>query len=124
MNRLLKIMIAEDEVFADEFLTIVLNDIAKDILHAKNGEEAINLCKANPDIDLILMDIKMPKINGLSATKEIRKFNKNVIIIAQTAYALAGDDIIAIETGCNDYIPKPIDKEKLLNKVNSYFNNK
>lgn len=121
MNTLLKILIAEDEIFADEFLTIVLNDIANEILHAKNGEEAINLCKNNPDIDLILMDIKMPGVTGLSATKEIRKFNKDVIIIAQTAYALAGDDIIVIEAGCNDYISKPIDKEKLVNKISNYF---
>ena len=67
------------------------------------------------------MDIKMPIIGGYEATKEIRKFNKEVIIIAQTAYSLPGDREKAFEAGCNDYISKPIDKEVLMGLIEKYF---
>ena len=113
----LKVLVVEDEHIADEFLTIVLRDISKEILHVRTGSDAIEICKANPDFDLILMDIKLPVLNGLEATKQIRKFNKDVPIIAQTAYTLAGDRQKSLKAGCNDYIAKPIDKEVLLNKI-------
>jgi len=109
----LKILIAEDEEFADLYLTKVLKDYYKKALHAKTGIEAVDICRNNPDIDLILMDIKMPEMSGYDATRKIREFNKNVIIIAQTAYALTGDREKAINSGCNDYISKPIEKDKL-----------
>ena len=113
----LKILIAEDEEFVDMHLSILLNDISKEILHAKTGRETIELCRNNPDIDLVLMDIKMPVMDGHEATRQIRKFNKDVIIIAQTAYALTGDHEKAIEAGCNDYLAKPIKKEILIKKI-------
>jgi len=77
-------------------------------LYASNGEQALELCRSNPNIELILMDMKMSKMDGYSATREIRKFNKDVIIIAQTAYALEGDRKESIAAGCDDYITKPI----------------
>jgi CheY-like chemotaxis protein len=67
------------------------------------------------------MDIQMPKMNGYQATREIRKFNKNVIIIAQTAFALTGDKDKAIEAGCNNYISKPIRQDELLSLIQLYF---
>ncbi|MBI9037633.1 MAG: response regulator, partial [Bacteroidales bacterium] len=83
----------------------------------KTGEEAVEICRNNPDIDLILMDIKMAKMDGYEATRQIRKFNKDVVIIAQTAHALSGHREKALEAGCNDYISKPIKKEVLLSKI-------
>jgi CheY-like chemotaxis protein len=94
---------------------------SKEFLHASNGIEAIKTCKKNPDIDLILMDIKLSKLNGYDATRKIREFNTEVIIIAQTAYALPGDRENSILAGCNDYISKPIDRLALKKMVNSYF---
>lgn len=117
----LKVLIAEDEIFAYEYLSIVLKVLNPVLLHAHSGEEAINLCKSNSDIDLILMDIKMPGIDGYKATKEIRKFNDDVVIIAQTAYALLSDKSKAIQAGCNDYISKPVDKDILLAMVKKYI---
>lgn len=117
----LNILIADDEEFASTFLQIVLREISGTIYSAKNGIEAVDICKSNPNIDLILMDIKMPLKDGYTATKEIRKFNKDIVIIAQTAYALPGDSTKAIDVGCNDYISKPIDKELLLEKINLLF---
>ena len=75
----------------------------------------------NQDIDLILMDIGMPIMDGYEATRQIREFDKQVIIIAQTAYGLANDREKALQSGCNDYISKPINKEELYGLINKYF---
>ena len=123
-SKKLKVLIAEDEDFADKYLSIIIRDISGEILHAKNGKEAIELCKKNPDLDLILMDIKMPGIDGYEASEEIRKFNKGVVIIAQTAHALAGDREKTINAGCDDYISKPINQEELLDMIRRNTHNK
>lgn len=115
--RNLKILIVEDEESAATLLSILLKDISQEILHTKTGVKAIELCRDNPDIDLIMMDIQLLEMNGYEATRNIREFNKEVIIIAQTAYAIAGDRDKAIEAGCDDYIAKPIKKELLLQKI-------
>ncbi|MCD4772456.1 MAG: response regulator [Bacteroidales bacterium] len=117
----LKVLIAEDEVFSDKHLSIVLKKLSKEILHTNNGEEAVKICRNNPDIDLVLMDIQMPKMNGYEATRKIREFNKDVIIIAQTAYVLAGDFKKSLKAGCNDHITKPINKNNLIKMIEQYF---
>ena len=109
-----KILIAEDDETSFFYLENVLENVTKKILHAKNGIEVIELVKKNTDIDIILMDIKMPFLNGFEATKEIRKFNTNVYIIAQTAYIQESFKIKALEAGCNTFITKPIDKQILI----------
>ena len=116
-DKKLKILIAEDEKISEMHLSILLKNIGKEVLLAKTGFEAVEICRNNPDIDLILMDVKMPILNGHEATKLIREFNKKVVIIAQTAYALSGDRENALEAGCDDYISKPIDKEELFEKI-------
>ena len=95
----------------------------KKFLHAITGVEAVEACRNNPDLDLVLMDIRMPKMNGLEATQQIRQFNKDVIIIAQTAYAFSGDSEKAIEAGCNDYISKPINMTLLYDLMKKHFKN-
>ena len=109
----IKVLIAEDDELSFEYLSIVLSDLAEEIIRAKTGLEAIEICKKNPNIDIVFMDIKMPELNGYEATKKIREFNKEIVIIAQTAFALSGDQEKSLEVGCNDYISKPIDKTKL-----------
>lgn len=113
----LKILIAEDESTSDLLLTFTLDSIAREILHASNGKEAVRLLNENNDIDLILMDIRMPELDGYEATRQIRQFNKKVVIIAQTAYGYTNDKEQALIAGCNDYISKPINKELLLDKI-------
>lgn len=103
-------------------LLIVLMKMANRIDRVENGKEAIAFMKKTPGVHLILMDIKMPAMNVYEATKEIRAFDKNVIIFAQTAFALSGDREKSIEAGCNDYITKPIKKDKLFEKINHFFN--
>ncbi len=117
----LKLLIAEDEEIAYRLLSITIKAHVREILHARNGQEAIDIARKNPDIDLILMDVRMPLVNGYSATKEIRKFNSEVIIIAQTANALSEDRERTLEAGCTDYLSKPIDKYKLFEKLEEYF---
>lgn len=118
----LKILIAEDDDISKLLISKVLYPYSEEILKACTGLEAVNTCRENPDINLVLMDINMPEMNGHEATRQIRRFNKNVIIIAQTAYGLSGDSQMAMEAGCNDYISKPIMKNELLRLIKKYFN--
>ncbi|MDP2113771.1 MAG: ATP-binding protein, partial [Bacteroidota bacterium] len=117
----LKILIVEDEKAVDIYLSLVLKSIGKEVLHVQNGIDAVAICRKRPDFDLILMDIKIPVMNGYEAVREIRKFNSDVIIIAQTAYALSGDREKSIEAGCNDYITKPINRNTLYEMLRRYF---
>jgi CheY-like chemotaxis protein len=117
----LKILIVEDDVISDLLISILIKRISNNILKAGSGDEAIETCRKNPDINLILMDIKMPVIDGYEATRQIRKFNKKVVIIAQTAYSLPGDREKALEAGCNEYISKPINLSVLNNLIKKLF---
>jgi PAS domain S-box-containing protein len=109
----LKILINDDDEASRKFLGILVKMLAKEILYAQNGFEGVMKCKDNPDIDLILMDIKMPEMDGFEATRQIRQFNKDVIIIAQTAFTGSGEKEKAEEAGCNDFLTKPINKTLL-----------
>ncbi len=120
MNKL-KILIAEDDESTERLLSILIEPISKNIMYARNGKEAVEIYKNNSDIDLILMDIKMPIKNGLDATREIRKISQEVVIIAQSAYALAGDKEKALGVGCNNYITKPISKKLLFSMIEQHF---
>lgn len=118
----LNILIAEDDPASVMFLEIMLKPIAKNILICSTGIEAVEMCRNNPDIDLVLMDIQMPEMNGFEATRQIRQFKTDVVIIAQTAFALTGDKEKALEAGCNDYIAKPIKGADLNILIKKYFN--
>lgn len=117
----LKILIVEDDEASEMLITETCSKISREILKARTGIEAINICRNNPDIDLILMDIRMPEMNGYDATMEIRQFNKDVVIIAQTAYILKGDKKKAFEAGCDDYITKPFHRFVLIEMINKFF---
>lgn len=120
--RKLKILIAEDDLANVMLLTAILEDYIGELFHVATGIEAVETCMRNPDIDLILMDIKMSKMDGYEAVRHIRKFNGIVFIIAQTAYALAGEREKAIAAGCNDYISKPIHTNTLLGIIKNFRN--
>jgi CheY-like chemotaxis protein len=114
------ILIAEDYDANYFLLEEYLEPTAIKIYRAKNGEEVLEiLAKSIPD--LILMDIKMPKMSGLEAIIKIREFNRDIPIIAQTAYAMQGDEKKIIVSGCNDYISKPIEEEALIEKLKKYL---
>ncbi|WP_291121577.1 MULTISPECIES: hybrid sensor histidine kinase/response regulator [unclassified Flavobacterium] len=117
----LKILIAEDDEASEMLISITFKEFSKEILKARNGFEAVEVCRNNPDTDLILMDIQMPVMNGHEATRQIRQFNKDIVIIAQTAFGLSGDREKAIAAGCNDYIAKPINRAELLALIQKHF---
>ena len=117
----LKILIAEDDETSEMLLNIEVKPFCKEILKASTGGKAVEICRYNSDIDLILMDIRMPVMGGYEATRQIRQFNKDVVIIAQTAFAQIGDREKSIEAGCNDYISKPINKAELQSLMQKYF---
>jgi len=119
--RNLKILIAEDDKESAILLERVVKIFGKEVIKVRNSADAVETCRNNPDIDLVLMDIKMADTDGYEATRQIRQFNTKVIIIAQTAYALMGDREKAIESGCNDYISKPINRDQFMDLMKKYF---
>jgi PAS domain S-box-containing protein len=120
-RKMLKILIAEDDETSELLISIMVNVFSREILKAHTGIEAVEICRRNPDIDLILLDIQMPDMSGYEASREIRKFNKDVVIIAQTAYGLTGDREKAIAAGCTDYISKPVSSSLLSSLILKHF---
>ena len=115
------ILIVEDDETSYILLQALLEPYNCRLLYAPDGNKAVSLCISNPEIKLVLMDLKLPVLSGYEATRQIRAFNPDVPIIAQTAYALSGDNEKAIAAGCNNYITKPIKKEELLAKIGMYL---
>jgi CheY-like chemotaxis protein len=117
----LKILIAEDDEMSALLLSIIVKEHCEKTLRAKTGVEAVSICRNNPDIDLILMDVQMPNLNGDEATRQIRQFNKDVVIIAQTGLILSTDKEMLIEVGCNSSMSKPVNRIELLELIQMYF---
>ncbi|HYX05765.1 MAG TPA: PAS domain S-box protein, partial [Bacteroidales bacterium] len=118
-----QVLVAEDEEINFFYLSQLLKKTNIKVIRAKNGSEAVELARKNPDVKLILMDIKMPVLNGYEATKKIKEANPQTIIIAQTAYAMEEEKKKCVEAGCDDYLSKPIEKQSLFEKMNKYLNN-
>ncbi len=117
----LKILIAEDDETSQLLLAIAVKKFSKETIKVYTGADAVTACHNNPDINLVLMDVKMPGMDGYEATRLIRQFNKEVVIIAQTAYSQIGDQEKAMESGCNDFISKPIEVDLLKERIDKYF---
>ena len=117
----LKVLIAEDDEASGMLISMTIQQLSKDVIMVNNGKSAIETIKSRPDIDLILMDSKMPQIDGYEATRRIRTFNQKVVIFAQTAFAFTGEREKAIEAGCNDFITKPFSQKALIALIKKYF---
>ncbi|WP_074780658.1 PAS domain-containing hybrid sensor histidine kinase/response regulator [Draconibacterium orientale] len=117
-----KILVAEDDEMSYQFLKNLLKQKGFRIAYAKNGAEAVEMVRNDNEISLVLMDIKMPVMNGEEAIRQIRTFNQNVPIIAQTAYAMPTDRNKFLAIGSNDYISKPIETNKLIRLLGKYVN--
>jgi len=117
-----KILIVEDDGSSYLFLETLLRKHKPEIFWAKSGRRAIELLKKEDDIDLILMDIRMPDMNGMDTTRQIRKIYPDLPIIAQTAYAQISDRKMALDCGCDDYISKPIEAAELNAMLIKYLN--
>jgi CheY-like chemotaxis protein len=107
------VLLVEDQKYNLLVLKIMLEMLGMDVIPAENGKEAVDICMNETDFDLVFMDLKMPVMDGFIAMKEIKKIRPGMKVIAETAYALAGDDKIILAAGFDDYIPKPITKDNL-----------
>lgn len=111
------VLIAEDVNDNFLFLKTYLRKTKINVLWAKDGQEAIDMCLKDSSIDIVLMDIRMPNVDGYEATAEIKKTRPKMPVIAQTAYALNSDYQKVFDSGCDDYITKPILGSSLLDKM-------
>lgn len=114
------ILIAEDVETSNQYFKAALTKTNASLLWALNGKEAVQIFKKNK-VDLILMDIHMPKMNGFEATKKIKEIDKSVPIIIQTAYILSGEEERSYDAGCDEFKTKPIKFIDLLTIVNKYL---
>jgi CheY-like chemotaxis protein len=112
-----KILIVEDDLSSRLYLNKILEKAGVIILNAGDGQEAVNTAIKNPDIDIILMDIQLPVLDGYSALSRIREVRNDMVVIAQTAYGLLGDKEKILNSGFNDYIIKPILSQNLIEKL-------
>jgi CheY-like chemotaxis protein len=115
------VLIVEDTVDNYLYLKILLSGHGLLVLHAASAAEAIELFHANPEIELVLMDIQLPDDSGLNLTKKLKRLNPDLIIIAETAFAMLGDAHKCKEAGCDDYLSKPISAAKLLEVMGKYL---
>lgn len=118
-----RILVVEDDNESYSLIREILTPLNFEIHHVGDGKDAVEFVRMNPEIQLVLMDMKLPFMNGDEATAAIRKFNQEILIIAQTAYAMLGDKEKAIEAGCNDYITKPLESKKLQELIMSLLLN-
>ena len=116
-----KVLIVEDVESNYQYIYSVLGKTGIQIVWASDGKEAIEFYHKNPDIDLVLMDIKLPIMNGLDTTQTLKRMNADLPVIAVTAYAMAEDKEKCLEAGCDDFIVKPVNRFELLAKIESYF---
>jgi len=112
------ILVAEDEDINFMLLALLVSKMGYDIIRANNGLEAVEICRSDQQIDLVLMDIKMPVMNGFEATKILKELRPDLPVIAQTAYTSALDKANAFACGCSDFISKPFKRETLASKIN------
>ncbi|HBG23694.1 MAG TPA: hypothetical protein DDX10_01220 [Rikenellaceae bacterium] len=122
-ERIHKILIAEDDEISYKLLEKILSDEKFTIIHVWNGEEAVCVMRDDPEISMILMDLRMPLTDGLDAAKKIRQFNKTVKIIAVTVNAFSIDKEIALNSGCDDYVLKPVNKKLLTDIIEKHLYN-
>ena len=116
------ILIAEDEVMNYMYLEEALKETKAFVIWCKNGKEAVDkIIKQKEPVDLVLMDIKMPEMNGYEATKRIKDFNPKIPVIIQTAFAMADERKKGFEVGGDEYIEKPIRQKKLLTVISQFI---
>ena len=121
INKPNTILIAEDDDFNYLYISELFGEFKINLLRASTGLEAVNLVKENPQIGIVLMDIKMPDMDGYEATTLIKNIRNDLPVIAQTAYAFSTDREKALEAGCDDYLSKPLKREKLISLVSKYL---
>lgn len=116
-----RILIVEDEEINNMFYDAALSRTESELLWANNGKDAVEMVDLDDNIDVILMDIRLPIMDGCEATRIIKRNHTQIPIIAQTAYALEGDRERILGAGCDEYLTKPIRFEELLETIDKYL---
>ncbi|MFA5329936.1 MAG: response regulator [Prolixibacteraceae bacterium] len=115
------VLIVEDNETSNIYFEAALRKTKANLIWAKNGLDAVNIVRNNKQIDLILMDINMPKMDGIEATRIIKTEFPNIVIVVQTAFILSGEERMCQEAGCDEFITKPIRLKYLLDTINRYL---
>jgi len=115
------VLVVEDNETSNIYFEAALRKTKAKLMWAKNGVDAIEIVKKTEHIDLILMDINMPKMDGIEATKIIKEMRPEIIIVVQTAFILSGEERLCQEAGCDEFITKPIRLKYLLDTINHYL---
>lgn len=115
------ILVVEDDTSSSRFLQAILKKTGARLVFTDDGEKAVDLCKNDKNIDLVLMDVQLPTLSGYEATRKIKEFRPDMDIIAQTANAFADERAKALEAGCTEYVTKPINKDKLFQVMKDVF---
>ncbi|MDZ7774723.1 MAG: response regulator [Bacteroidales bacterium] len=115
------VLVAEDVDTSNMFYKAALSKTGVSVIWTEDGNEALEHCKKQEQVDLILMDINMPGLNGLEATKAIKEIRPEIPIVVQTAYLLSNEREKSFEAGADDFISKPITYQKLLEVLNTYL---
>ncbi len=116
-----KILVVEDNETSRYYYEAALKKSNATTLWAKNGLEAVSFFERNPDVELVLMDLNMPEMDGFEATRLIKKLNPNVPIIVQSAFILSGEEMKSFEAGCDEFLAKPIRLNQLLEIIEKYL---
>lgn len=115
------VLIVEDNETSNIYFEAALRKTKATMIWAKNGLDAVEIVKNNPKVDLVLMDINMPKMDGIEATRIIKLLYPNIYIVVQTAFILSGEEGLCQEAGCDEFITKPIRLKFLLDTLNRYL---
>lgn len=115
------VLVVEDNVISFKLISAVLSQVKASIVHANNGRKAIELCEGDHHFDLVLMDMQMPEVDGLEATRMIKSIRPNLPIVATTANTYDEDEIACREAGCDAFISKPLKFQQLFELMQSFF---
>lgn len=116
-----QILVVEDDESSAYLLGVILKETGAHVEYSSDGETAVDYIRDNPDTDLILMDVQLPEMDGLTATRKIKSIDDRIIVIAQTAYAFSMNHQEAQQAGCDDFMTKPLSPNLLLEKLSNYL---
>lgn len=115
------ILVVEDNHISFKLISAVLSQVQATVVHASNGRKAIELCESETHFDLVLMDMQMPEVDGLEATRKIKRLRPELVIVATTANAYAEDEIACKKAGCDAFIAKPLNFKNMFELIQSFF---
>lgn len=116
------ILLAEDEEANTIYMSYILSRLDTEVVYASTGQEAIDFCRAHPEISLVLMDIRMPELDGLEATRQIRAFRPDLPIVALTAFGFHWNKAEVFEAGCTTFLSKPVTMSQIKSLLDTYIN--